>query len=209
MVTRHEMIERQLKGRDIYDPVVINAMSKVDRTQFVPPEFKAQAYRDGPLPIGKDQTISQPYIVAYMAQALNLKPEDTVLEIGTGCGYNAAVLSRIVSHVYSIEIIEWLAEMARENLEKTNFKNISVRHGDGFLGWPEKAPFDAIMLTAAPSEVPEPLKEQLKVGGRLLAPVGDIIQSLVLLYKTEVDNYEEKTLHPVRFVPMTGLAQKQ
>jgi protein-L-isoaspartate(D-aspartate) O-methyltransferase len=209
MVTRQEMIERQLKGRDIYDPVVINAMSKIDRTQFVPPEFKAQAYRDGPLPIGKDQTISQPYIVAYMAQALNLKPEYTVLEIGTGCGYNAAVLSRIVSHVYSIEIIEWLAAMARENLEKTTFKNISVRHGDGFLGWPEKAPFDAIMLTAAPSEVPEPLKGQLKVGGRLLAPVGDIIQSLVLLYKTDVDNYEEKTLHPVRFVPMTGLAQKQ
>jgi protein-L-isoaspartate(D-aspartate) O-methyltransferase len=207
MITKQEMIERQLKARDIYDPKVIRAMDEIDRTIFVPHEFKGSAYVDGPLPIGKDQTISQPYIVAYMAQALQLKPEEVVLEIGTGCGYNAAVLSRMVSHVYSIEIIEWLARLAQENLEKTSFQNISVRYGDGYKGWPEKAPFDAIMLTAAPPEVPRPLKQQLKVGGRLLAPIGGVFQSLVLLYKTGEDSFEEKTLHPVRFVPMTGMAQ--
>src|SRR5690554_4583807 len=150
MSAKEEMIERQLLSRDIRDPDVIQAMREVDRSLFVPPELHEQAYADYPLPIGKNQTISQPYIVAYMAQALQLNPEDTVLEIGTGCGYNAAILSRMSRIVYSIEIIGWLADLAIENLKKTNYNNIFIKHGDGYLGWPEKAPFDAIMLTAAP-----------------------------------------------------------
>jgi protein-L-isoaspartate(D-aspartate) O-methyltransferase len=208
MTTKQEMIEIQLKGRDIHDPKVIDAMAKVDRMLFVPAELKNQAYKDGPLPIGKEQTISQPYIVAYMAQALRLTQEDVVLEIGTGCGYNAAVLSRLVRHVYSIEIIDWLAKLAIDNLAKTDFRNISILHGDGFMGWPEKAPFDAIELTAAPQEIPSPLKNQLKVGGRLLGPVGNTFQSLVLLFKMDTKMYDENILHPVRFVPMTGRAQE-
>ncbi|MFD2515213.1 protein-L-isoaspartate(D-aspartate) O-methyltransferase [Pontibacter locisalis] len=209
MTTKEEMIERQLKGRGIHDPKVINAMWEVDRSIFVPDDILEHTYEDRALPIGKEQTISQPYIVAYMAQALDLSPNDVVLEIGTGCGYNAAVLSRIVSHVYSIEVIEWLANLAKQNLREVGYRNITIRHGDGYKGWPEEAPFDAIVLTAAPPAIPEPLKLQLKIGGRLLAPVGTGIQQLVLLERTGKDFFEDTPLLPVQFVPMTGEAQKR
>src|SRR6056297_2896789 len=179
MTTREDMIEYQLKARKISDPDVLRAMEEVDRTLFVPLDMQDKAYEDRPLPIGKNQTISQPYIVAYMAENLRLNKSEKVLEVGTGCGYNAAILSRLAKHVYSVEIIEWLAQLANENLEKTGFKNITTRHGDGYMGWPAEAPFDAIILTAAPSSIPKPLKEQLRIGGRILAPVGRINQKLV------------------------------
>lgn len=208
MVTREEMIEQQLKARNIRDASVLRAMEEVDRALFVPDDLLNKAYEDRPLPIGRDQTISQPYIVAYMAEQLQLKKTDKVLEVGTGCGYNAAVLSRLARHVFSIEIIAWLADLAKENLKKTGFENITTRHADGYAGWPDEAPFDAIILTAAPPTIPNPLKEQLKVGGRVLAPVGRINQQLLLLHKTGPDSFEEKRLLPVRFVPMTGKADK-
>lgn len=208
MSTKEEMLEKQLKNRGISDQKVLQAMEEIDRSLFVPEEMKPHAYEDRPLPIGKNQTISQPYIVAYMAEQLQPKPSDKVLEVGTGCGYNAAVLSRLVSEVYSIEIIEWLASLAKENLKKTDIDNIHTRHGDGFSGWPEKAPFDGIMLTAAPPYIPEPLKKQLKIGGKLLAPVGKSSQKLVLLTRTGEETFEEKTLLLVSFVPMTGEAEK-
>lgn len=208
MVTKKEMIERQLKARNITDPNVLRAMEEVDRALFVPEDLKSKAYEDRPLPIGKDQTISQPYIVAYMAEQLHLQPDEKILEVGTGCGYNAAVLSRLVRHVYSVEIIDWLADLAISNLEKTGIQNISTRQGDGYAGWESEAPFDAIILTAAPPRIPKPLKEQLKIGGRILAPVGRVSQKLVLLHKTGYESFEEKTLLPVRFVPMTGKADK-
>ncbi len=208
MATKEDMIERQLKGRGVYDPDVLKAMEEVDRSLFVPEEHQDKVYEDRPLPIGKNQTISQPYIVAYMAEQLKLEKDDKVLEVGTGCGYNAAVISRLAKEVYSVEIIEWLAQFAKENLAKTSYDNITAKHGDGYSGWEEAAPFDAIILTAAPPTIPKPLKDQLKVGGRLLAPVGRLDQKLVLLHKTEENTFDEKTLLPVRFVPMTGRADK-
>ena len=206
--TKDEMIENQLKRRGIEDPEVLQAMREVDRELFIPEDMRHKAYYDGPLPIGKGQTISQPFIVAYMAQELNLNPDDIVLEIGTGCGYNAAVMSKLVNHVYSIEVIDWLAEYAKENLKAAGIENISTRLRDGYKGWPEKGPFDAIALTAAPPSIPEPLKQQLKNGGRLLAPVGVKRQSLKLLERTGQDTFKEKELLLVSFVPMTGEAQK-
>lgn len=202
--SKEKMIEDQLKRRGINDSNVLQAMREVDRELFIPPEVREKAYFDGPLPIGKGQTISQPYIVAYMAQELKLKPNYVVLEIGTGCGYNAAVMSKLVKHVYSIEVIEWLAEYARENLAAAGIENISTRWGDGYDGWPEEAPFDSIALTAAPPAIPETLKQQLKIGGRLLAPVGVTRQSLTLYEKTGRENFKEKQLLLVSFVPMTG-----
>lgn len=209
MITKQEMIEKQLRERDIRDPDVILAMWEVDRELFVPQEFRIRAYEDGPLPIGHNQTVSQPYIVAYMAQALQLKYIERMLEIGSGCGYNAAVLSRLAVHVYSVEIIEELANLARANLETAGIRNVSVKHADGYQGWSEESPFDKIMLTAAAPAIPEPLKRQLKVGGMLLAPVGTMLQDLVLLKKTGEYSFVEEKLHPVRFVPMTGMAQHQ
>lgn len=208
MATKEDMIEHQLKARGISDPDVLRAMEEVDRSLFVPGEQKEKVYEDRPLPIGKNQTISQPYIVAYMAEQLQLKGKEKILEVGTGCGYNAAVLSRLTDKVYSVEIIEWLAELAKQNLAKTDYQNIETKYGDGYSGWKEVAPFDAVILTAAPPAIPKPLKDQLKVGGRLLAPVGRLDQKLVLLSKTGDDSFEEKTLLPVRFVPMTGRADK-
>ncbi|KFZ30417.1 protein-L-isoaspartate O-methyltransferase [Pseudidiomarina salinarum] len=203
------MIERHLKGRDVQDSRVIEAMRAVDRSLFVPEELQEHTYDDRPLPIGKSQTISQPYIVAYMAQALQLNADDKVLEIGTGCGYNAAVLSHLAEEVYSIEIIEWLADLAKENLAKTDIRNIESRYGDGYEGWPEEAPFDAIELTAAPSKIPETLKKQLKIGGKLLAPVGKLEQELTLVERISEDEFKETKLLMVRFVPMTGKAEKE
>lgn len=202
------MIEHQLKARKIRDSNVLRAMEEVDRALFVPFDLQEKAYEDRPLPIGENQTISQPYIVAYMAEKLQLDKSQTVLEIGTGCGYNAAILSRLAKHVFTIEIIEWLAKLAKENIAMTGYENITVRQGDGYLGWPSKAPFDAIILTAAPPSIPEPLKEQLKIGGKILAPVGRLNQKLKLLHKTGEVTFKEKTLLPVRFVPMTGKADK-
>lgn len=206
MVRKDEMIEMQLRRRDIRDPDVILAIWEVDRALFVPQEFRDRAYEDGPLPIGKNQTISQPYIVAYMAQALQIRHTDRILEVGAGSGYNAAVLSRLAAHVYTVEIIEWLANLAKANLEKAGIANASVRFSDGYLGWPEEAPFDKVVLTAAPPEIPRPLKQQLKTGGMLLGPVGVKFQELILLRKISDNAFTEQKLHPVRFVPMTGAA---
>lgn len=208
MTTKKEMLEKQLKNRGISDSKVLQAMEEVDRKNFVPEEMEPHAYEDRPLPIGKEQTISQPYIVAYMAQELQVGKDDRILEIGTGCGYNAAVLSKMAGKVYSIEIIEWLAQYAKENLTKTKAVNVETRHGDGYNGWSEKSPFDAIVLTAAPASIPAPLKNQLKVGGKIIAPVGRAGQKLVRLEKISENDFKEETLLMVSFVPMTGEAQK-
>ena len=203
------MIDQQLKGRDITDENVLEAMRKVDRKTFVPENMKRHAYEDTPLPIGNDQTISQPYIVAYMAQTLEIKKDEKVLEVGSGCGYNAAVLAQLASHVYSIEIIEWLADLAKKNIDAEGVENVSVRFGDGYKGWPEKSPFDKIILTAATPEIPKPLKDQLIVGGKILAPVSNSYQKLVLLEKTGDDEFIEHDMLHVRFVPMTGEARSR
>lgn len=207
MVSKKDMVEKQLKSRGISDPRVLEAMEEVDRSLFVPSDKAEMAYEDGPLPIGKNQTISQPYMVALMAEALELNSEQKVLEVGTGCGYNAAVLSRLVARVFSVEIVQSLAQLALEKL-RTNYKNVEIRHGDGYAGWPEESPFDAIVLTAAPPQIPKPLKEQLKIGGSLVAPVGRLDQKLVVLKRNSEEEFQEKTLLPVRFVPMTGRADK-
>lgn len=198
----NRMIATQLEGRDIVNPRVLDAFRTVDRADFVPQDLQEKAYEDRPLPIGSGQTISQPYIVAYMAQALNLRPDEVVLEIGTGCGYNAAILSRLCREVYSVEIYPELSLMAHENLQNAAIDNVHLMVGDGYAGWPEKAPFDAIMLTAAPESVPEELLTQLKTGGRLLAPVGRGYQNLQLFRRTSDDHYEKENLLPVQFVPM-------
>jgi protein-L-isoaspartate(D-aspartate) O-methyltransferase len=198
------MIESQLTGRDIYSEKVLDAMRAVDRKLFVPDEFREMAYDDTPLPIGGGQIINQPYIVAYMAQVMDLQPDDRVLEVGTGCGYNAAVLSRLVTHVYSLEIIDWLAGYARENLDKANIPNVTVQPGDGLKGWQEQSPFDKIMLTAPAGIIPKSLKDQLRPGGKILAPVSENYQKLILLEKHGEGDFRESELIPVRFVPITG-----
>jgi protein-L-isoaspartate(D-aspartate) O-methyltransferase len=206
-IERTRMIEEQLKSRDIRDARVLDAMGRVPRHELVADEYRAEAYADTPLPIGAGQTISQPYIVALMSQLAEIKPGDRVLEIGTGSGYQAAVLATMGAEVYSIEIIKALAETASESLKRLGYANVNVRHGDGYAGWPEQAPFDAILLTAAPPRMPEPLQEQLKVGGKLIAPVGDNAQDLILITRTQ-GGYETRNVLPVRFVPMTGKAQE-
>ena len=197
------MVEEQLASRGVEDARTLAAMRKVPRHLFVPPAVLDQAYDDHPLPIGHGQTISQPYIVAFMTEALGLRGGETVLEAGTGSGYQAAVLAEIAARVYTIEIVAPLAEEARERLHRLGYANVDVRAGDGYLGWPEAAPFDAIMVTAAAPRVPEPLKEQLRDGGRLILPVGDEWQELVVVTRRGT-RYEERRVLPVRFVPMTG-----
>ena len=209
MTGKEIMIKEQLIARGIDDERVLGAMRNTERENFVPDDVKHLAYRDSPLPIGKGQTISQPYIVAYMAQALDLQTYDKMLEVGTGCGYNAAVLSKLASHVYTIEIIEWLAEYARENIEKAEIKNVSVKYDDGYSGWPEKAPFDHILFTAATPSIPDSLKKQLKIGGKILAPIADTIQKLSLYQKIGEDDFTVNDLLQVRFVPMTGEVRKK
>jgi len=204
MDEKERMIQEQLLDRDIYAGTVIRAMREVDRSLFVPDDLKDRAWDDNPLPIGRGQTISQPYIVAYMAQEMDLKPDDVVLEVGSGCGYNAAVLSKMVSHVYSVEIVEWLAKLARKNLMKAGIINVNVRYGNGYEGWFDHGPYDKIMLTAAAPVIPRPLKEQLKLGGMMLAPVGSGLQKLMRIEKKAEDEFVEHDLIPVRFVPMTG-----
>ena len=206
---RRTMVERQLRGRDITDARVLEAMQRVPRHQFVPSEFKAQAYDDGPLPIGHNQTISQPYIVALMTQLVRPEPETKALDVGTGSGYQAAILAELVKEVYSIEILCPLADEARERLKRLAYKNVTVRCGDGYQGWVEQAPFDVIIVAAAPDHVPQPLVEQLAPGGRLVIPVGDFLQELVLLEKRPDGSLQRSTITPVRFVPMTGEARKR
>ena len=206
---RQLMVQQQLITRGIHDERVLAALAKVPREEFVPLESRAASYEDGPLPIGYAQTISQPYIVAFMTEQLRPKPSDRVLEIGTGSGYQAAILAELVSEIYSIEIVEPLAKTAEATLQRLGYKNVHVKVGDGYKGWPEEAPFDAIMVTCAPDRVPQPLIDQLKDGGRMVIPVGDrFAQELYLLEKKDGQLKQSATL-PVRFVPMTSEAQKQ
>ena len=207
-IRREIMIHSDLEGRGISDPEILSAMREVPREEFVPEEFREQAYEDYPLPIEEGQTISQPYIVAYMAAALELSREDRVLEIGTGSGYSAAVLSRIVSQVFTKERFASLADNAKERLQRLGYDNIRISVGDGTLGWPEEAPFDAILVTAGAPRVPEPLLKQLVVGGRLVIPVGPgrIGQSLVRVRRIMEDEYLEEHLLAVQFVPLIGAA---
>jgi protein-L-isoaspartate(D-aspartate) O-methyltransferase len=202
---RERMVETQLRARDIDDARVLRAMRAVPRHQFVPQRLRDRAYDDTPLPIEAEQTISQPYIVALMTQLAAIAPGDEVLEIGTGSGYQAAVLAALGARVFSIEIVEQLAKSAETRLRALGYA-VTLRHGDGYAGWPSEAPFDAILVTAAPPVVPEPLKQQLAVGGRLVVPVGEAYQELLLITRTD-QGYRERRVLPVRFVPMTGEAQ--
>jgi len=202
------MVSTQIEARGVRDPRVLEAMRKVPRHRFMPESERARAYADRPLPIGHRQTISQPYIVALMSELAGVKPGDTVLEVGTGSGYQAAVLAEMGVKVFSIEIIEPLAKQAKATLEELGYgKRVEVRHGDGYAGWPEHAPFDAVVVTAAPPEIPQPLKEQLEVGGHLVIPVGKYYQRLLRVTRTK-NGFREKSVIPVRFVPMTGKAQE-
>ncbi len=206
---RRQMVSRQIEARDVRDPRVLRAMRNVPRHLFVPESQRRHAYEDRPLPIGHRQTISQPYIVALMTELAAVKPDDRVLEIGTGSGYQAAVLAEMGVRVFSIEIVEPLAKRAKKTLDALGYgKRVEVRHGDGYAGWPAHAPFDAVVVTAAPPKIPEPLKQQLKVGGRLVIPVGDYFQKLVVVTRTE-KGFRKRSVAPVRFVPMTGKAQER
>ncbi|MBU1201508.1 MAG: protein-L-isoaspartate(D-aspartate) O-methyltransferase [Nanoarchaeota archaeon] len=207
---RKNMIERQLKGRDISDRKVLEVMNKIERHRFVPPSLVNDAYGDFPLPIGHGQTISQPYIVALMTQILELKEDDVVLELGTGSGYQAAVLSEIVKKVYTVEIIQSLADEASDRLKRLGYENVEVKHGDGYFGLEENAPFDAIIVTAAANHIPPPLIKQLKEGGRLVIPLGETFSFQTLTIVTKVEG-ELKTefVTGVRFVPLTGEALKE
>jgi protein-L-isoaspartate(D-aspartate) O-methyltransferase len=207
LAAEREAMVRQIEARGVEDPAVLAAMRAVPRHEFVPPDRRRDAYRDSPLPIGHGQTISQPYVVAFMTQALQLRAGEKVLEIGTGSGYQAAVLARLGCVVFSIEIVAPLAETAAATLRATGH-DVQVRAGDGYRGWPEAAPFDAVIVTAAPDHVPRPLVDQLRVGGRMILPVGEQSQDLVLLEKTATGTTERRVL-PVRFVPMTGTAQER
>lgn len=203
---RLNMVKTQIEARGIKDPKVLKAMREVPREEFVPIEYRKFAYEDTPLPIGEGQTISQPYIVALMTEALELKGDERVLEIGTGSGYQAAVLAEIVKEVYTIEILEPLYRRATETLKRLGYKNIYTKLGDGYLGWEEKAPFDAIIVTCSVDHVPKPLERQLRVGGRLIMPLGPeySYQNLVLFTKLPDGSLVQKTLIPVAFVPMLG-----
>ena len=208
---RKVMVAHDLQGRDIKDKAVLEAMGKVPRHLFVPGALMSRAYADYPLPIGKGQTISQPYVVAMMTQAVSPRPGDRVLEIGTGSGYQAAVLAEIVDEVYTIEIIPALAQSASAKLKELGYDNVHVKAGDGFFGWPEKAPFDAIVVTAAAPKIPELLLEQLARGGRLIMPVGPVetSQRLTLVTKRSDGRLSYQVREGVRFVPMTGRIQKE
>jgi protein-L-isoaspartate(D-aspartate) O-methyltransferase len=203
---RERMVASQIEARGITDPLVLEAMRTVPRESFVPASLVQFAYDDGPLPIGHGQTISQPYIVAVMTQAAALKPGSRALEIGTGSGYGAAVLSRVAAEVYTIERVEELADSARERLARLGYANVHVRAGDGSLGWSDHAPYDAIVVTAGGPRVPKPLLDQLAVGGRLVMPVGPVTrhQRLVRVTRSDVREYEYEALEEVAFVPLVG-----
>jgi len=198
---RADMVKHQIMARGISDPLVLNAMSSVKRHLFVPKELISSAYNDYPLPIGHGQTISQPYIVALMTELLELRGGERVLEIGTGSGYQTAILAEIAGSVYSIEIVEELALEVKERIESLGYTNIQIRAGDGYSGWPEEAPFDAIIITAAPDHVPGPLLEQLKLGGVLVLPLGTCFQDLYKIKKSK-EGIIERKIAPVRFVPL-------
>jgi len=202
------MVETQIVARGVRDQRVLAAMREVPRHLFVGPSESARAYEDHPLPIGGNQTISQPYIVALMTELAEVGPQDKVLEIGTGSGYQSAVLSKLAREVYSIEIVPELARQSAERLKKLGYVNVTVREGDGYRGWPEHAPFDAIIVTAAPDRIPQPLLDQLAPGGRMVIPVGSFFQELKVLSKDKDGKISEKDIIPVRFVPMTGEIEK-
>ncbi len=206
---RRAMVQRQIAARGVRDPAVLEAVTHVPRHWFVPASMQAVAYTDRPLPIGRGQTISQPYIVAFMTEALGLTPNSKVLEVGTGSGYQAAVLAEITPHVYTVEIVEPLARRAIEYFQRYGYTTIKTRIGDGYAGWIEHAPFDAVIVTCAPDHIPPKLIEQLKEGGKLCIPVGTEggVQSLRLLTKSSAGKLTAADLMPVRFVPMTGDAQ--
>jgi protein-L-isoaspartate(D-aspartate) O-methyltransferase len=204
---REAMVAGQIEARGVKHAATLRAMRSVERHLFVPANVRAEAYADHPLPIGHAQTISQPYIVAFMTEALALRGGEKVLEIGTGSGYQAAVLSQLAASVFTIEIVAPLAAEAKERLARLGYANVSVRSGDGYQGWPEQAPFDAVMVTAAAPRLPEPLLQQLKEGGRLIAPVGDEYQELIVVTRRGAE-FERKSVLPVRFVPMTGAVRK-
>ncbi len=200
---RQKMVDVQLRDRGIASRAVLTAMTRVPRHLFVPPAIQSRAYEDTPLPIGLNQTISQPFIVAYMTEALQLTPEHAVLEIGTGSGYQAAVLAEIVRQVYTVEIIPELADRARRTLDEAGYRNVQVRTGNGYLGWPEHAPFARIIVTAAPEEIPEALVDQLAIGGTMVVPVGRGLQEMRIVTKNR-DGVAQKSTIPVRFVPMVN-----
>lgn len=204
---RDAMVASQIVVRGVRDAKTLAAMRSVPRHQFVPPDLTRSAYEDRPLPIGYGQTISQPYIVAFMTEALGLRGGEKVLEVGAGSGYQSAVLSRIASKVFGIEIVEPLAVEAKRRMARLGYTNVEIRAGDGYAGWPEHAPFDAILVAAAAPRVPEPLKQQLKEGGRLILPVGDHVQELRIVTRRGA-TFEERNVLAVRFVPMTGEIRK-
>jgi protein-L-isoaspartate(D-aspartate) O-methyltransferase len=206
---RQKMVQQQLMPRGIHDERVLTAMAKVPREEFVPENMRGQSYADSALPIGHDQTISQPFIVAYMTEQLRLQPSDRVLEIGTGSGYQAAILAELAKDVYTIEIIEPLAKDASARLARLDYKNAHVKTGDGYHGWPEVAPFDAIIVTCAPDKVPRPLTQQLKEGGRMIVPVGNGLDQQLFLLEKKDGQLAERAILPVRFVPMIGEAGKK
>lgn len=198
---REKMVDVQLKARGIKDQKILEAMRKVPRHTFVPENMIPYAYNDEPLPIGEGQTISQPYIVAYMTEALELSGGERVLEVGTGSGYQTAILAEIVRELYTVELVSALSSKAQENIKRLRYTNVYFKIGDGAYGWKENAPYDAIMVTAAPDKVPHFLEEQLKIGGRMIIPVGSAIQELVLVIRGK-RKYKKKRLLPVRFVPL-------
>ena len=201
---REAMVREAIGARDIVDEAVLTAMRTVPRHEFVPADYLSEAYADHPLPIGHGQTISQPYVVALMTQAVGLKPDDRVLEIGTGSGYQAAVLAEIVDEVFSVEIIGPLADGAATVFARLGYENVTTQHADGYFGWQAEAPFDAIVVTAAPDHIPQPLVQQLKVGGRMIIPVGPVggYQTLWLVTKVSADEVRTEDLGGVRFVPL-------
>jgi protein-L-isoaspartate(D-aspartate) O-methyltransferase len=206
---RQRMVMEQLMPRGIHEERVLAAMAKVPREDFVPQDSRAASYTDQPLPIGYGQTISQPFIVAFMTEQLRLAPGDRVLEIGTGSGYQAAILAELVAEVYTMEIIEPLAKTAETTLERLGYKNVHVKIGDGYKGWPEHAPFDAVIVTCAPDHVPQPLVDQLKEGGRMIIPVGGFGDQELYLLEKKNGQLEQRAVLPVRFVPMAGEAMKR
>jgi protein-L-isoaspartate(D-aspartate) O-methyltransferase len=207
---RERLVESRIASQGITDDAVLEAMRTVPRHAFVPPEYDDAAYADRPLPIGHGQTISQPYVVAYMTEMLEVDASSRVFEVGTGSGYQAAVLAEIVATVHTIEIVEPLAESARARLDALGYDNVVVHTGDGYFGWEEAAPYDAIIVTAASGHIPPPLLDQLRPGGRMIIPVGPVhtVQQLILVEKTDEETVTTTQLLPVRFVPMTGRAQE-